>query len=51
MIYVEVVDVDNPESGLWQVVTKAYGRVEPGNSPDGKPKKSCPYKIFKDYIR
>ncbi len=36
MIYVEVVDVDNPESGLWQVVTKAYGRVEPGNSPDGK---------------
>ena len=33
---VEVVDVDNPEPGLWQIVTKAYGRVEPGNSPDGK---------------
>jgi subtilisin family serine protease len=33
---VEVVDVDNPEAGLWQVITKAYGRVEPGNSSDGK---------------
>ena len=33
---VEVVDVDYPESGIWQVVAKAYGRVEPGNSPDGK---------------
>ena len=33
---VEVVDVDNPEPGLWQIVTKAYGMVEPGNSPDGK---------------
>jgi len=36
MFFVEVVDVDNLEPGLWQVVTKAYGRVEPGNSPDGK---------------
>ena len=33
---VEVVDVDKPEPGLWQVFVKAYGRVEPGNSLDGK---------------
>ena len=32
---VEVVDVDNPEPGLWQVVAKGF-RVETGNSPDGK---------------
>ena len=32
---VEVVDVDNPESGTWQVVVKGY-RVETGNSPDGR---------------
>ena len=30
---VEVVDVDNPEPGIWQVVAKGY-RVETGNSPD-----------------
>jgi hypothetical protein len=32
---VEVVDVDNPEPGLWQVVARGF-RVETGNSPDGK---------------
>ena len=33
---VEVVDVDNPESGMWQVVAKAYRMVLSGNSSDGK---------------
>ena len=33
---VEVVDVDKPEPGLWQIFTKAFGKVEPGNSLDGK---------------
>ena len=32
---VEVVDVDTPESGTWQIVVKGY-RVETGNSPDGR---------------
>lgn len=32
---VEVVDINNPESGTWQVVVKGY-RVETGNSPDGR---------------
>ena len=32
---VEVVDVNNPEPGIWQVVVKGY-RVETGNSPDGR---------------
>ena len=31
---VEVVDVDNPSLGVWQVVVKGY-RVEVGNSSDG----------------
>ena len=31
---VEVVDVDNPETGVWQVVAKGY-RVETGNSAYG----------------
>lgn len=30
----EVVDVNNPELGVWQVVVKGY-HVEVGNSPDG----------------
>ena len=32
---VEVVDVENPEPGLWRVVAKGF-KVETGNSPDGK---------------
>ena len=32
---VEVVDVNNPEPGLWRVVARGF-KVEPGNSPDGK---------------
>ena len=32
---VEVVDVDNPPLGVWQVVVKGY-RVEVGNSDDGR---------------
>lgn len=32
---VEVVDVENPEPGLWQVVAKGF-KVETGNSLDGK---------------
>ena len=32
---VEVVDVENPDPGVWQVVVKGY-RVETGNSPDGR---------------
>lgn len=32
---VEVVDVDNPEMGVWQVVAKGVD-VKSGNSPDGK---------------
>jgi len=32
---VEVVDVENPEPGLWQVVARGF-KVETGNSPDGK---------------
>ncbi len=32
---VEVVDVDNPEMGVWQVVAKGID-VKSGNSPDGK---------------
>lgn len=32
---VEVVDINNPDPGIWQVVVKGY-RVETGNSPDGR---------------
>ncbi len=32
---VEVVDVENPEPGLWQVVAKGF-KIEMGNSLDGK---------------
>ena len=32
---VEVVDVDNPPLGIWQVVVRGY-RVEAGNSADGR---------------